>query len=513
MKTLKVLYHMARADFFERSRRYNFLIMSGLVAWLGYISASQQLILRVPPDYVGIINSHWIGALMTMTVSLVLGWFGFYLVKGSVSRDYETGVGQILATTPLSRASYTIGKWLSNFAILGIMVLIMMVAGIVMNLFIDAKVDVWAIAAPLVFVALPCMAVVAAVAVLFESIPWLRGGMGNIIYFFLFLVGISTVIESDNYHPLFDFAGIQLIGNHIAHAAKVVYPESSGGFALSVTEGLIPKYFPYDGISWTGETLLYRLFFLLISIGIVLIAAVFFDRFDPKRVFRIKERSESLDVEPTAVRAVLPASIHLTPLTESKARFRFVALFVAELKLMLKGNRWWWYAAAVVMVAAQFANEPEMTHIVLVISWLWPILLLSKMGSRETRYNTSEIVFSAPRPVIRQLPAAWLAAFTLVAVSGSGAVIKFLIAGDFTSVLPWLAGALFIPSMALASGVLTRSSKFFEVVYVLWMYLILQKIPALDFVGITPQSPWIFYIMLAGVLCVLAAIMRQKQRT
>jgi hypothetical protein len=394
------------------------------------------------------------------------------------------------------------------------MVLIMMLAGIIMNLFIGGKLDIWAIAAPLVFVALPCMAVVSAVAVLFESILWLRGGMGNIAYFFLFLVGISPAIESDNYHPLFDFAGVRLIGDHIAQAAKVVYPESSGGFALSVTEGLIPKYFPYDGIPWTGETLLYRLFFLLISIGIVLIAAVFFDRFDPKQVFRIKKQSESPTGEATSETKVLPAPvIHLTPLTESKAGFRFDTVFIAELKLMLKGNRWWWYAAAAGLVAAQFANDPEMTHILLVVSWLWPILLLSKMGSRETRFYTREIVFSAPRPVIRQLPAAWLAGFTLVALSGSGALFKFLIAGDLSSLLPWLAGALFIPSMALASGVLTGSSKLFEVVYVLWMYLILQKTPALDFVGITPQSPWIFYIMLAGVLFVLAAIMRQKQRT
>jgi hypothetical protein len=46
---------------------------------------------------------------MTVTVGLFLGLFGFYLVKGSVSRDCETGVGQILATTPLSRPLYLSG--------------------------------------------------------------------------------------------------------------------------------------------------------------------------------------------------------------------------------------------------------------------------------------------------------------------------------------------------------------------------------------------------------------------
>mgnify|MGYP000846768355 CR=1 FL=1 len=141
INTLNILYHMARADFLERTRRYSFLIMLGLVVWLGYASASQQIILRVPPDYVGEINSHWIGALMAMTATLFLGWFGFYLVKGAVARDDETGVGQIMATTPLTRPLYTLGKWLSNLAVLGVMLLILLAAGVVMNLVVGARLD------------------------------------------------------------------------------------------------------------------------------------------------------------------------------------------------------------------------------------------------------------------------------------------------------------------------------------------------------------------------------------
>ena len=58
---MSALYHLIRADFLERIRRYSFLVMLGLVVWLGYASANQQIILRVPPNYVGEINSHWIG--------------------------------------------------------------------------------------------------------------------------------------------------------------------------------------------------------------------------------------------------------------------------------------------------------------------------------------------------------------------------------------------------------------------------------------------------------------------
>ena len=49
MKTLRVLYHMARADFLERVRRYGFLMMLGLVVWLGYLAASGQMRMRICP--------------------------------------------------------------------------------------------------------------------------------------------------------------------------------------------------------------------------------------------------------------------------------------------------------------------------------------------------------------------------------------------------------------------------------------------------------------------------------
>ncbi len=124
MNTMRVLYHLARADFLERVRRYSFLMMLGLVLWIGYLSASGQFRMRVPPDYLGVINSAWVG---------------FYLVKGAVSRDYETGVGQIMATTPLSRPLYTLGKWVSNFAVLGLMVLLLLLMGDVMQLAVGVE--------------------------------------------------------------------------------------------------------------------------------------------------------------------------------------------------------------------------------------------------------------------------------------------------------------------------------------------------------------------------------------
>ncbi|GJQ34807.1 MAG: ABC transporter permease [Anaerolineaceae bacterium] len=512
--TLRILFHMARADFFERARRYSFLVMLGLVVWLGYLSATGALVMSVPPYYVGETNSPWVGALMTVTVTMFLGWFGFYLVKGSVARDYETGVGQIIATTPLSRPLYALGKWLSNFAVLGVMVIILMLAGIAMNLvFGSAPLDLWALTAPLFFIALPCMAVVAALAVLFETIGWLRGGFGNVVYFFLFIMALVPGFETEPYQPLLDLTGFRLIGDRIAEAAKLVYPESESGFAFQiVTAATEVKYFLYNGIEWTADILLPRLAFVLIAIGLAVLAALFFDRFNTTKVLRGKKRLTS---DPARASASEPAplpNIHLTPLPATR-RFRFGALYLAELKMLLKGHRWWWYVVSLGLVIAQLSAPSESASFTLAITWLWMILLLSGLGNRETLYNTREIVFSAPRPTLNQLPATWLAAFSITALVGSGAFLRHLLDGDMIRLLVWTSGALFIPSLALALGVLTSSRKPFEVIYVTWMYLILNAVPPLDFVGVTTEGPWQFYTLSAFALLALAAFVRHSQLT
>ncbi len=114
MNSAHIIYHLARADFLERVRRYSFLVMLGLVVFLGYQTAIGNMALELG-QYRGEFNSAWVGAMMSLIGTFFIGWFGFYMVKGSVSRDRETGVGQIMATTPLTRPLYMLGKWVSNF--------------------------------------------------------------------------------------------------------------------------------------------------------------------------------------------------------------------------------------------------------------------------------------------------------------------------------------------------------------------------------------------------------------
>ncbi len=324
MNTFRTVCFMAWADFLERVRRYSFLIMLGMVVWLGYFIATGGQVMSVPPNYVGETNSAWVGALMTITVALFLGLFGFYLVKGSVSRDYETGVGQIIATTPLSRSQYALGKWLSNFAVLSVMILIMIAAGIAMNLLVSkASLELWKLISPLLFIGLPWMALVAALAVLFEMIGWLRGGLGNIAYFFLFTVLIAPAIAKQT-PPLLDFTGISLIGNRILQAASLAYPTIEGGFSFNLASSIsAPQRFLYNGIDWTASILLQRFFFLIVAVVLVSLASVFFDRFNSsmsgkKGKMHNKTSSQQSELHLDNIEIAPSRQVILTPLQNNR---------------------------------------------------------------------------------------------------------------------------------------------------------------------------------------------------
>jgi hypothetical protein len=340
MKTPFVLYHIARADFRERTRRYSFLIMLGLVLYLGYTVNVGQIMLHLD-NYRGVFNSAWVGSMMTLVINFFLGWFGFYLVKNAIERDRETGVGQIMATTPLSRPIYILGKWLSNFAVLGVMVFILMLAAVVLQMAHREvpEFELWALIAPFLFVALPFMALVAAIAVLFESIRWLRGGFGNLVYFFVFFTAISmlTILIGPKV-PLLDWMGLGLFSRSMEDAARIVYPGYEHGFSLEIMPPMTLKTFYWPGVEWTLPVILTRMTTLVLAIGTALTGSLFFDRFDPSR-----ERPKSAGKvsipelsEPVYATGEMPARIsRLTPLSSSRSRFRFGPLLLAELRLLL----------------------------------------------------------------------------------------------------------------------------------------------------------------------------------
>ena len=102
MNRSRALYHMVRADFLERVRRYSFLLTLSFSVYLAYAVYADQITLQLD-KYRGVDNSAWVGSVIALVASVWLSLVGFYIVKNSIQRDRQTRVGQILATTPISK--------------------------------------------------------------------------------------------------------------------------------------------------------------------------------------------------------------------------------------------------------------------------------------------------------------------------------------------------------------------------------------------------------------------------
>ena len=520
MNISRVVFASARADFLERIRRYSFLFTLGLALYFGYLAAVGKLMLRVG-EFRGIYNSAWIGALLAMVGSTFISLAGFYFVKNTIQRDRETRVGEILASTPLSKFLYILSKFLSNFAVLSLMILVLALSAIVMQLVRaeDLHINLWKLFAPLLLLAIPAMAVIAALAVTFETIPFLRGGFGNVAYFFLWTAMLATPVATRTL--TFDLSGLSIMRESMIAASGL--PLENTGFSFSLEVGSLrapAPTFRWEGVSWTSDILLSRLALFAVALGLSLLASLLFDRFDPARRYRPSSASPTpavaVPISAPSVAAASPART-LTPLPVSAIHSRFLTIVSAEIRLLLKGQRWWWYLVAVGFIIASAAvPDPSARGMLLGCAWIWPILLWSSMGIREVQHQTHQLLFSAPHPISRQLPAVWLAGVLLAILTGSGFALRLLLGGNWRGLFAWLIGALFIPTAALALGVWSGSAKPFEILYTLLWYLgPMHAFPAFDYAASAPATPAthypLFYLALTAAFAVAALLGRKRQ--
>src|SRR5487761_169610 len=524
----RILYHLARADFFERVRRYSFLVTLGFALYLGYLGATGQIFLNIG-KYQAIYNAAYAGGFMAYITTLFLTLAGFYIVKNAVERDRKTGVGQILAACSMKKLDYCIGKFLSNFAVLCTMVTVLAVAGVGMYFLHGDKSGFHpaTFLAPFVFFALLAILFTAGVALLFETLPGLRNGLGNIAYFFVWngilLLGLVAILTKTP-HPFLDLTGGFSLWNSMSAALNSALPGAKAdGFMLSIASNPNETIgvFRWHGFEWTAVILLSRCFWAATALGLTFASAAFFDRFDSAHATAPHAAAETRPVltEGSASEVATRATGSFSParLTRVSSRFRFGAVGTAELRLMLKGQRWWWYVvAAGLVIASEAGVSPAGRGMVLAFAWIWPALLWSQMGVRESRDQTSQLLFSTPHPLARQLPAIWLAGFALAVVTGSGFALRLMIGGNAHGLLMWLIGALFIPTFALALGVWSGSSKLFEILYVLLWYVgPIKSIVPFDFMVALPVTastryPTI-YLALTCALAVVALAGRKRQ--
>src|SRR5256714_11204388 len=190
-----------------------FLLLSAFAyVWIPAPSTGRTLIQI--NEQRAIYNSGAIGMGTASLGMIFVGLFGFYVISNAIRRDVTTRCGVIAASTPMRSGEYLIGKFLGNLAFLATFLIGFMLSSMAMVLVRgEARIE------PLVFIEQyllltpPAIVFVSAIAVLFESIRWLSGKFGDVVYFFLWCAVFGLVVASETTHGAinwarcFDFTG------------------------------------------------------------------------------------------------------------------------------------------------------------------------------------------------------------------------------------------------------------------------------------------------------------------
>ncbi|MFY1687483.1 hypothetical protein [Plantactinospora sp. WMMB782] len=525
---------IAVADFRERVRRPAYAMVLATAVGLGYLAVpavdGHWVVFNMGDEYRGVYNSAYVGTVTALAGALWLAFAGFYVVRGAVVRDERTRVGELLAATPLSRPGYLLGKFLSNLLVLGSMLGVLAGTAVLMQLARgeDRAVDPVALLLPFGLLALPVLGVTAAAAVLFETVRPLRTGFGNIVWFFLAMFGMIVAQLPDA--PLGGL-GVQQVAASIR--ARLVEAGLGPGGEFSL--GMMYLDAPLRTIEWSGlepdaAFVGQRLLLGLIAVGMAVLPALWFGRFDPARTGRRRPsvppgagpslpvpagpgpadvgweapvparfaeaapswirgarrqpglsqpgRQHGLSGVERAADGTAPVRPGRLPAVDGLGR-----LLGAELRVLRRaGSRWWWLGVLLLALAGALAPLPTVSTAVLPLAWIWPVLLWSRLGTRSHEYGLAGLLGAYPA-LRRRMLAEWLAGVTLAGLTGLVPMLRMLLALDAPGLAAWGAGALFVPSLAYAAATITRTERIFQVGYLAIWYLTLNGIATFDVMG------------------------------
>lgn len=447
-------------------------------------------------------SSAWVGMIAALLYSSLFSLIGFYLVRGTVTRDLETRTWQLLVATTMSRSGYLVAKWLSHIMVF----VLVMSAGLAVGLLAqwlraeDRHIDLLELVKPVLLLTLPSLAFTAALAVWFDLVPWLRRTAGNVLFFVLWLALLGFGVSQAEQAPGAtlpwpgDPHGLLVAEYDLSRAWPMVDSDAELGLSVGkqALEGHAPVLLEWKRWPVTVADLRARLSWLALALVVLLAATPFLDRFAAHAGVPGASRGSGSRLR--WLDAVL-APLQRTP---------FGALVAAELRLVLRPRRaWWWLAMAGVLVAQGVATDKPLV-IAMVAGWLLSIDVFARLALREHDTRTGALVFSAPRIRARLLLARVLVSIGLACM----VVLPGLLRLAFSQPLAAAAALAIAASIALwglASGALFRNSRPFELCLLMAGYVSVQGAWALNAL-VAPATTLAWHTALLPLAAVLLVV-------
>ncbi|WP_017669691.1 hypothetical protein [Blastomonas sp. AAP53] len=403
-------------------------------------------------DQLPVLTSAMLGVWLGIVVTTLLLPVGYIYLRANTNRRQPWQVEEVTAAP---RIAMLLGRFAADCVVLLGSLCTLTLAGWFLGwLMVTGPFSPWYIAYPLWLIAAPPLIMLAALRILFDALPWLRGALGDLAYFFLWMASIVMPLLGANQPSsftanLFDHPGFvrPLAGPEPAGEMNVqiggVDPASlkPGRIDLDVGAGLHAPGYIAARLAWIG-----------IAVAIVLIGGLMY------RPHRVGRRKAGHGWIAKLLSAGPPPAARLDAPAARLAGSPALGLVLAEFRLIGAGRLFLLLAVAVALMGlgGDYRHMGSPASLLLLIFGL-----CAHAGRSEARGLLKLVVTTSLSPMMRRAAfvlagTGWalLLALPAAAARGSGEPLLLALAtGGAASIaammLATLTGSSFAPRVVL----------------------------------------------------------------
>ena len=469
---------IVHADLLMRLRSPRFWIVLGILAlatWSCFPGPDGLFTMAsVNGRYRSAYSSAWIGMVLALTYSILLSLAGFYVIRGTLARDIDTRVWQLLVVTTMTRRTYLFAKWCGHMAVLLLMALLSLAVGLSMQWLRaeDRQLDLIEAIKPLILIALPALALTAAAAIWFDMLPFLRRTAGSVLFFVVWInaitVGAADKAAWENPNGanalISDPAGIVVFQRDLARNVAPQLPQKKiDGFCLGCGRMAGDDTGRFIWKSWHPRALdiLGRAFWLAVAMAAVAAASPLLD-------WAASRAGSPVEASGKKIPRNRPLRL-ITRLFEPLQASLPGRMVSAELLLILRQRRAIWWLALLVACVLQAVAPTPVAAMAACLAWTLSLDILAHTALRDEQAGTRELIFTAPGATERVLLARLIMLLAMTIATTLPAIARFAVAAPSVA-LALIVIATSLSAWGMAFGTLFRNARAFEIVFCLLLY-------------------------------------------
>lgn len=417
---------------------------------------------------------------------ILFGLGGFYLVRGRVAEDVRSGTGSVIGATPIGNALFLVSRWAGGVAYLGALMVAFMFTMLALHLVRGhGPIELLVYLAYYALLLMPMLFFTVSCAILFDSVAFLMGKAGDVLYFFVWCAQLGAAIAvtagTSLEVPLlsmFDFSGMGASMLLIRQGFDTTNIALGGG---SFNAALAPL--TLKGTLWTVELVAMRAAAGALALLPLLPAVALFHRFSPDR---IKVSTAARRRSPLAVLngALRPLARVVQPLFRLAARLPGTAgQVLADVALTLAASPSALAALVGTTLAAMVVPAAALAPLLMAAVAFWGIVV-SDLSTRDFDAGIEDITGAVRGGALRRFVRQYAATVLLGLMFMGMLALRF----SFTQpvrALAVLAGVLCLSALASLFGRCARTSRLFLALFLFGLYVALNvvTVPMIDAFG------------------------------